>query len=193
MNYSDLSIQPCGHTAVLPQRLPNTPLQLDLDSPAMAVITDFCREYPITVSPDLSIDDALNKMIRAGVRALLVIRENKVIGLISSYDIQGERPIRFLQSSNCLQDKCRHSDIHVSDIMTPCAELPAIPLNRLESAVVGDLVETFQRTDATHLLVTDIRPLDGAVIVRGIVSRTRLQRHLGEVLAARMRDRTLTT
>ena len=36
-------------------------------------------------------------MIRFGVRALLVVRDQRTMGLITSYDIQGERPLQFLQ------------------------------------------------------------------------------------------------
>jgi CBS-domain-containing membrane protein len=51
-----------------------------------------------TVTEDRSIDDALRDMMLAGVRALLVVREDAVTGLVTSYDIQGERPLQFLRS-----------------------------------------------------------------------------------------------
>ena len=41
--------------------------------PAIHAITDFTREHPVTVGADRQIDDALNDMIRLGVRALLVL------------------------------------------------------------------------------------------------------------------------
>jgi CBS domain len=66
--------------------------RLTLADPAGHVVTDFLWEQPITVPEELSIDDALRKMIRAGVRALLVVHDEAVTGLITSYDIQGERP-----------------------------------------------------------------------------------------------------
>ena len=58
-------------------------------------------------------------MIRLGVRALLVYEESRVIGLSTSHDIQGERPIQVLQSSN----HRLHHDIRVADVMTPWAAL----------------------------------------------------------------------
>jgi len=55
-------------------------------------MTDFTREPPATVTEDRSIDDALEDMVIAGVHALLVVRGDLVSGIITSYDIQGDRP-----------------------------------------------------------------------------------------------------
>jgi CBS-domain-containing membrane protein len=66
------------------------------------------------------IDESLQDMIRHGVRALLVTREDRVTGLITSYDIQGEKPLQFLQNSNYR----RHQDIcvgHMHDGAAPLA------------------------------------------------------------------------
>jgi CBS domain-containing protein len=41
----------------------------------------------VTVTEDRSIDDALRDMMLAGVRALLVVSEDAVTGLITSYDM----------------------------------------------------------------------------------------------------------
>ncbi|HUN76585.1 MAG TPA: hypothetical protein VMU40_18875 [Steroidobacteraceae bacterium] len=55
-------------------------------------MTDFDRVPAFTVSEDAAIDHALDDMFRFGVRALLTIRDGKVTGLLTSYDIQGKRP-----------------------------------------------------------------------------------------------------
>lgn len=89
--------------------------RLALTDPAMHVVTDFVWEQPLAVSEELSLDDALRKMIQAGVRALLVVRDGVVTGLITSYDIQGERPLQFLSGSGYR----RHDEIQVGHIMTP--------------------------------------------------------------------------
>src|SRR5690242_5788877 len=61
--------------------------------PAIRVVTDFAHHHPLTITEDRSIDDALREMACAGVRALMVVRQECVIGLISSYDIEGRRPL----------------------------------------------------------------------------------------------------
>jgi hypothetical protein len=60
---------------VLPRRsiLDGQPLQMD--DPAIYAITDFKRDYPMTVDAERQIDDALSDMIRLSVRALLVAKE----------------------------------------------------------------------------------------------------------------------
>src|ERR1700733_8446960 len=92
---------------VLPRRSVSDGQFLDLNDPAILAVTDFTREHPATVDEERQIDDALADMVRLGVRALLVVREQRIIGLITSYDIQGERPLQFLQTSNYT----RHQDI----------------------------------------------------------------------------------
>jgi CBS domain-containing protein len=66
--------------------------RIALSDPAVRVVTDFMLEQPLTVAEDRPIDEALREMIVAGVRALVVVHGNVVTGLVTSYDIQGERP-----------------------------------------------------------------------------------------------------
>ncbi len=106
----------------LPRRAVADGQFLSPGDPAILAITDFTREHPVTVDAERQIDDALNDMVRVGVRALLVFKEQRIVGLITSYDIQGERPIQFLQSSNY----AHHRDIRVADIMTPWDALYAV-------------------------------------------------------------------
>src|ERR1700721_3700707 len=96
------SLLPAGNfsEAVLPRRSVSDGQFLDPGDPAIYAITDFTREHPVTVDEERQIDDALHDMIHLGVRAMLVLREQRIVGLITSYDIQGERPLQFLQQSN---------------------------------------------------------------------------------------------
>ena len=116
-------------------------------------------------------------MLRAGVRALLVLEEGRMLGLITSYYIQGERPIQFLQSPACIHDSCLHRDVRVADIMTPLEQLPTLELRAVQSARVGELLETFKRAEQTHLVVVESRPNE-ASLVGGLISRTRVERGL---------------
>src|SRR5579863_2879332 len=107
---------------VLPRRSVLDGRSLELTDPAIYAVTDFKRDYPMTVDAERQIDDALGDMIRLSVRALLVAKEQRLVGLVTSYDIQGERPMQFLQSSNY----SRHQDIRVVHVMTPWDELMAL-------------------------------------------------------------------
>jgi len=141
--------------------------------PAALVMTDFHAELPITVTEDRGIDDALNDMIRFGVRALLVVRGEVVSGLITSYDIQGERPLQYLQGSTLT----RHEEIVVGHVMTPWEQVPMLDWATVERAKVGDVAEVLERSRATHVVVIE-SSRDGSPVVRGLVSRTRVERQL---------------
>jgi hypothetical protein len=119
-------------------------------------------------------------MIRLSVRALLVAKEQRLVGLITSYDIQGERPMQFLQSSNY----SRHQDIRVMHVMTPWDELKALDWEQLEAARAGDLLMLFEQSNLTHLLVVAVDRKTSSSTVRALVSRARLLRQLGERASA---------
>jgi CBS domain containing-hemolysin-like protein len=108
------------------------------------------------------------------VRALLVANGQHLAGLITSYDIQGEKPIQFLQSSNYT----RHQDIRVGDIMTPWDQLLAVDWETIESARAGDLLRAFEQSGLTHLLVIEVDKKNSTSTVRALASRTRLVRQL---------------
>lgn len=146
--------------------------------PALSVMVDFVRDYPIMVGPERHIDEALQDMRSSGVRTLLVTRQRAVVGLITAYDIQGERPLQFIQSSDCVHDTCLHRDVTVGDIMTPLEQLPVLEFDDVAVARVGDLLETFKATAQTHLVVIESES-DDAIRVRGLISCARLERQLG--------------
>lgn len=164
--------------AELPCRAPAALEHLDPDHPAIAAMTDFALDCPLTVSESRHIDDALQDMIHGGVRALFVLREGRVTGLITSYDIQGERPMQFLRSSACIHDTCLHRDIVVGDIMTPWNRLPTLAFEDVCGARIEDVAGVFRTTDLMHLVVAEAGP-GGSTTVRGLFSRTRLEKQLG--------------
>ena len=143
------------------------------DDSAIHAYTDFAREYPIVVDESRQIDEALEDMIRNGVRALLVTHEGTVTGLVTSYDIQGERPLQFLRDSNY----SRHRDIRVGDIFTPWHRLHAIDLATLDTLTAMELLTYLHDDELTHLIVIEY-PKDPFPLVRGIISRAQLERRL---------------
>ena len=160
--------------AVLPRRSVSDGQFLDPGDPAIYAVTDFTREYPVTVDEERQIDDALGDMIHLGVRAMLVVREQRIVGLITSYDIQGERPLQFLQTSNY----SRHQDIRVGHIMTPWDKLLAVHWESIQEARAGDLLHVLEEAGLTHLLVIEGGKKNAAPIVRALVSRARLARQM---------------
>ena len=165
----------------LPRRTVADGQSLSLSDPAMLAITDFTREYPVTVAADRQIDDALGDMVSLGVRALLVRSDQRVVGLLTSYDIQGERPIQFLQSSNSRH----HHEIRVADIMTPWDALKAIHWGTLQTMSADDLLHLLEEANLTHAIVVEAHR-GTPCVVRALVSRARLIRQLTNVKPAEL-------
>jgi CBS-domain-containing membrane protein len=158
---------------LLPRRTVADGQSLSPNDPALLAITDFTREYPVTAAADRQIDDALGDMVSLGVRALLVRRDQRIVGLLTSYDIQGERPIQFLQSSN----HRHHHEIRVADIMTPWDALKAIHWSTLQAMSAGDLLHVLEEANLTHAIVVEAHR-GTPCVVRALLSRARLIRQL---------------
>lgn len=149
------------------------------DVPARELMTDFERTAPLTVAPDRHIDAALQDMVVGGVRSLLVVEEGELLGLVTAADLQGEKPIQFLQSPMCSSYPCKHSDVHVSDVMTPLYLLTTLDDATLHRTTAGEVLALLQLESLTHALVMQSTG-SGETSVRGVFSRTRLERTLAE-------------
>lgn len=153
---------------------------IKLDDLALNVMTDFLQATPITVDGETPIDEALQYMIHAGVRLLFVTgRDSRLIGLITSNDIQGEKPIRHMQAVECMDRTCSRREVRVRDIMTPVASWEALDYGTVRRATVAQVVATFKAVGRRHLLVVERSAQPGQCIVRGLFSASKLERELG--------------
>jgi len=149
--------------------------------PALTLMTDFQGKAPVTVAANTHIDAALEHMIEAGVRLLFVVdAENRLLGSITSYDIQGEKPMLYMQSQDCRIGICTRSDIEAQDIMTPVMKWKTIRYASLTDATLNDVTNTFQSLGQHHIIVTEPLADSDTSIVRGVFSLTDLERTLGE-------------
>jgi CBS domain-containing protein len=165
-----------GTTSVLGLATPDPP-QSGVNRPALGSMTDFRVSTPLCVEPTRQIDTALREMIVGGVRALLVIEDEGLVGLVTATDILGERPIQFLQNPSCAHSPCRHCDITVGDVMTPNHALKMMALSDLLHYSIKDVFDTLNGLGLTHLLV--VEGCSPGNEVRGILSRTQLTRDIG--------------
>ena len=109
-----------GTRYTVPQ--PRSAAAVRLDSPATEVMTDLRRISAATTGSDTSIEAANRVMIARAVRALFVTDDaRQVLGIITSTDIQGEKPIQIAQ-----ERRMRHGDVLVRDIMTPADRLEVL-------------------------------------------------------------------
>jgi CBS domain-containing protein len=146
---------------------------------AFYALTDFRRTSPGTIEPHVSIDAALAEMNRLGVHALLVAQEAsneenpQILGLITEYDIQRERPHRYDRTAVFIKSK--HAS--VGDVMTPSQELSLVHIESLQTLAAFEVYEMFQGTGLTHLLVVETQG-DDQFVARGLLSRGSLARRL---------------
>jgi CBS-domain-containing membrane protein len=150
------------------------PQNVTLNDPATNVMTDLRSVSVVNVRAKSTLEKANDKMIRYGVRMLLVMDDtDKVTGLLTATDVLGEKPVRFLQ-----QMGGTHADILVSDVMTVQRELEVSKLEDVQKARVGDILATLKASGRQHAMVVE-EHADGSQTVRGLFSATQIARQLG--------------
>jgi CBS domain-containing protein len=157
--------------------VPLLPNAVTLSSPALEVMTDLRRVHAGTTEPDTTVEAANAYMMQRGIRSLFVLNQDNILcGVITATDILGEKPLRFIQ-----QRQVKHSEILVSDIMTPLDRLEAIPMKAVENARVGNVIASLRESGRQHTLVVE-SSTDGTPVVRGIFSLTQIEKQLGTAI-----------
>jgi hypothetical protein len=145
------------------------------ESAAVEVMTDLTSVKAATTSPSTSLRQAEQTMIYLGVRMLFVVGTMPVIeGLVDVNDLHGERQMRLVQQRNL-----RYDELRVADVMTELSMLDAVDYDAMKTATVSNVIATLRRHGRAHLLVADAVPGQAARRVRGVISRTQVERQLG--------------
>lgn len=181
--YAPLRLTPASGLLGFPGRPEMKSTAIRLDAPAVDFMTDFRRTPAVSVLATSKLDTALDRMISSGVRVLFVIdSKSLLLGSITSYDIQGNKPLQYLQSRDCRIGVCSRLEIEVGDIMTPVEKWRVLTYGELGRAAIGDIAHTFKTFGLRHLIVTEADPGGGGQIVRGLVSASDLERALARNL-----------
>lgn len=148
--------------------------QATFDSPAVDVMTDLTQVAAVVIEPQATMESAHSYMMRRGVRMLLALdKDENLAGIITANDILGERPVSLVRDQ-----RIRHSDILVSDVMTPAARLDAFEMRHVARANVGHIISSLQQLRRHHALVVQHGD-DGQPEIRGIFSLSQIARQLG--------------
>lgn len=147
------------------------PWRVELGDPCRTVMTDFNERGVVRVPAGQQVDDALEAMRHAGVRSAFVIDagEDRVLGLITAYDIMGEKPIRHLQTVGGARE-----DVTVADVMDPAEDWQVTHIDAVDRATVGMLLDTFAKLGRTHLPV--VEGAADALRLRGVFSAAKVLR-----------------
>jgi CBS domain-containing protein len=155
-------------------RKPSTNNPVQLDTPAIEVMTDFLAVSPACIEPRATLSEVNNAMVTRGVRLLFVVdADERIAGVITARDTMGERPINLIRERGG-----KHSDLLVEDVMTPQRDLEALPMADVLRASVGDILETLKWVGRQHAIVVETDS-SGHERVRGIFSATNIGRRLG--------------
>jgi CBS domain-containing protein len=144
------------------------------EDPALSVMTDFRERSSVTVSETLSIDAALEHMKHTGVRCAFAVDEAQrlVVGLITAYDIMGEKPMRLMQATSTAR-----SHLLVKDLMTRLPDLRVVEVKLVERHTVAAVAKLFDESLLTHIVVTEVDER-GVQRLRGILSASKVRRLL---------------
>jgi CBS domain-containing protein len=146
-----------------------------LGSPALEVMTDLTKVRAATTSPSTTLRQAEQIMIYQGVRMLFVVSDMPSIeGLVTTTDLHGDHQMRLIQQRNI-----RYDDLYVADVMAGLSMLDAIDYEDMKSATVGNIVATLQHQGRNHLLVVEGPVGEASLRVRGVISRSQIERQLG--------------
>lgn len=161
-----------------PEQLPHP--DLSLESSAFLLFTDLRHGPVISVLDTTRIDIALDRMVYSGVRLLFAVNGDfELSGLVTAYDIAGEKPMLALQSRDRHFGSGSRGELEVRDVMQPVAQWKTLDFMELRHARIGHLVATFRQAQHRHLIVLERLAGQTHPIVRGLFSATRVERALG--------------
>lgn len=147
-----------------------SPLLLRTRDRASSLMVDLQRDCVVSVTEDFKLEAALDAMFRLGMRVLLVVRDDAVVGVLSLRDAQ-RLHISTLEPGKAAVDS------RVADLMATWSHVPAIDWVMLQQCCISDLAEIFAGSDSEYLVVLEDEG-PRAIRVRGLITRERLDRVL---------------
>lgn len=167
--YKELPRHTISREAKIDRRAMQRPADVNLDAAAVSVLTDLSQVTPFCIEPTATIEKANDKMIACGVRLLFVTnQEGSLLGLITSNDILGEKPVQYIKEHGGAR-----VDIFVQDIMINKDKLDVLYKADVVKASVGDIVETMTILGRQHALVVEVDS-DDRETVCGIFSTSQI-------------------
>lgn len=151
------------------------PAPVKVSSYALEVMTDLRFIPAATIGPSAKLQAALAQMIARSVRMLLVEdEEQRLVGLITTRDIDGERPGKVM-----VREGVAYADLTVAQVMTPSQEVEVLLLEEVLHAQVGNVVTTLKNSWRQHALVVETPADSGSPRLRGVFSASQIARQLG--------------
>ena len=143
--------------------------EVNMDSPALTILTDFKQHKPLIIDADTSATQADYLMRKSHVRLLLVVDEHdELIGTISLQELDGQH-MQILQNQGI-----DRQDVSLRDLMVPRTQQMAIRYRDILDATIEDVLHALQKNGKMHCLVVDKQEHQ----IRGIISASDIARRL---------------
>jgi len=165
------TIQLAANNTIL--QTPRLPELVHLDDSAFTVMVDFSKFRPETIPPSLPMIEALNEMKNLGTHFLLVKSHDHIVGLISTEDILGAKPIQIIQ-----ERRIKRHLVTAKMLMTPIQNIIAFKLKSIRYAKVGNVVQTLKKLNHKYALVIDDDHEDEKNYLYGMFSIWQISRQL---------------
>jgi len=137
-------------------------------------MTDFELSPPITIQQTALITEAMIEMRACGVHLLLVTnKQNQVVGLISSEDLLGNKPIQTAHEKGFSRN-----EIRVEMVMTPQKQVLTLNFEDLKYAKVGHIIKTLNENRQHYALVVKLQADDNQKI-KGLFSLSQISKQIG--------------
>lgn len=142
---------------------------IDTDSPALVLFTDFRLHEPLIIDGWTAATQAGEFMRQSHTHMRLVVDHGgEFIGTISMRDLSQERLLKQIAAGE------RRQEIRVMDLMTQRRHLRALSYGDVCNATVGDIVDTLRHYGEQHCLV--VNPETHGI--RGLIAASDVARRL---------------
>lgn len=142
---------------------------------ALHAMVDFKYIKAEAINPDEAIDTALHEVKKCSFHVLLVVNaEQEILGLVSTEDLLGEKPLKAIQ-----ERRLPRAEISVQMVMIPREEIVTLDLESLRHAKVGHIIETLHAHKQHYALVVKTDEITDAQTVRGLFSASLISKQLG--------------
>jgi len=149
---------------------PENIVNINLDSPATMIFTDFKHSKPLTIESTMMAVETEKLMQKAHVRLKFILDENNhFLGIVSLED---------LSKQNILKEIAKgfHSidELMVTDFMSPREKIRAINYKDILNLSINDVIHALQENHEQHCLVLESEKHR----IRGVISASDIARKL---------------
>lgn len=171
---------PAAYSVLLPNDPASRILLIDPDAPANLAMTDFRAAPVVTTRSDTPISAALAHMKQSGARFAFVTGSGgDLVGSVTAYDIQGEKPLQYMNTIGCSETTCAWADVQVGNIMEPVAEWRVLEYAQVVRMSVSEMLAMMTQTSLRYLVVVEGGTAPQTRQIRGLFSAARLQALMG--------------